>query len=191
MSKNLVENLGKAMRSNKKRAGDPAYTSTKLTNNSGGSLIKSSGGGSYVSYNTGGVNSAPSAATAGQSAPAQSPAGETYIGGKTLRKSKKRTYAKKTWRRVVDNKMRGAYGETDFENKTIKVNKKKSKERPLYKRPVNKGATKYPDVLATMVHEELHKDNPSMTEKNVRKAERAKVAKMSSKEKKRVYSRYK
>lgn len=98
---------------------------------------------------------------------------------------------KRGWTHTVDNKMRGAYGETDFENKTIRVNKKKSKERPLYKRPVNKGASKYPDVLATMVHEELHKDNPKMTEKDVRKAERAKVARMSSKEKKRVYSRFK
>lgn len=97
---------------------------------------------------------------------------------------------KKGWTRTVDNKMRGAYGETDFENKTIRINKKKSKERPLYKRPVNKGATKYPDVLATMVHEELHKNNPNATEKAVRKMERLKVVSMSKKQKQRTYSRF-
>lgn len=99
--------------------------------------------------------------------------------------------SKKKWTRKIDPKLRGAYGETDFANKTIRVNPKKSKENPLYKRPVTKGASKYPDVLATMVHEELHKDNPKATEKQVRKMERAKVATMSPKQKKRVYSRYK
>lgn len=99
--------------------------------------------------------------------------------------------SKKKWTRKIDNKLRGAYGETDFENRVIRVNPKKSKERPLYKRPVNKGATKYPDVLATMVHEELHKDNPDATEKDVRKMERTKVKRMSPKEKKRVYSLFK
>lgn len=97
----------------------------------------------------------------------------------------------KGWTRRVDNKLPGAYGETDFQNKTIRVNKKKSKQTPLYKRPVNKGASKYPDVLATMVHEELHAAHPDATEKNVRKMERSKIKRMSPKEKKRTYSRFK
>lgn len=96
----------------------------------------------------------------------------------------------KKWTRVTDNKLRGAYGETDFDNKTIRVNKEKSKKSPLYKRPVTKGARKYPDVLATMVHEEYHKNHPKATEKETIKAERRTVKKMKPAQKKKLYSRY-
>lgn len=97
----------------------------------------------------------------------------------------------KGWTNKVDDKMRGAYGETDFANRTIRINKKKSKTSPMYKRPVNKGATKYPDVLGTIVHEEFHKNNPNATEKETRKAERRLVKRMSPAQKKKAYSRFK
>lgn len=97
----------------------------------------------------------------------------------------------KGWTYKTDNKLRGAYGETDFNTKTIKINKKRSKESPLYKRPVTKGAKKYPDTLATIVHEEYHKNHPKATEKTTHKAERRIVSTMSSKQKKRMYSKLK
>lgn len=186
MNKKLVDNLGKAMQSKKKRA----YTSVPVGNGSSFNLIRSGPNSSYLSKpDTIGTSSYGVTSTADAAPPTSAPAaGNTYVAG--AKRKAKRAPAKKQWSRKVDNSLRDAYGETDFAKKTIVVNKKKSKEQPLYKRPVNKGATKYPDVLATMVHEELHKDNPKMTEKDVRKAERAKVSRMSPKEKKRVYSRF-
>lgn len=84
--------------------------------------------------------------------------------------------------RMTNNKLRGAYGTTDFnpEKKTIKiqVNKKKSKKAA-------RG-----EVLATIYHEETHLKHPNMKEKNVRKIEQG-VTKLSPKEKKRLYSLYK
>lgn len=107
------------------------------------------------------------------------------------RKTSKRSSPKNTkWKRKVDNKLRGSYGQTDYVNKTITINKKASKKDPLYKRPVNKGAKKYPDVLATMVHEEYHRAHPKATERTTRKAERKLVASMTPTQKRRMYGRY-
>lgn len=86
--------------------------------------------------------------------------------------------------------MRGAYGETNFAKKTITINKRASKKDPLYKRPVNKGAKKYPDVLATAVHEEYHRTHPKATEKTTRKMERKIVKVMTPKQKQRIYGRF-
>lgn len=93
------------------------------------------------------------------------------------------------WVRIVDNKMR-YYGETDFEKKKIRVNKKKSKKNPMYKRPVNKHASRYPDLLGTIVHEETHRKHPKMRERTVRKIERRMVKKLTKKQKRKYYNLY-
>lgn len=84
----------------------------------------------------------------------------------------------KSWKRVVDNKMR-SYGETDYDKKTISVNKKKSKKE-------GPG-----ELLDSIIHEELHAGHPKMKEKNVRKLATKKANKIGDKTKKRLYSRYK
>lgn len=96
----------------------------------------------------------------------------------------------KTWTHKTNNKMRDAYGETNFATSTIRINKKKSKNSPMYKRPVNKGAKKYPDILGTIVHEEFHKNHPNATEKETRKAERRAVTTMTPAQKRKAYSRF-
>jgi hypothetical protein len=84
---------------------------------------------------------------------------------------------KKKWKRVVDNKMRGAYGETNFETQTIRINKTKhTKDNAL--------------LIDTIVHEEIHRLHPKMHEKTVRKLAAKKVETMSQKTKNRYYSRY-
>ena len=95
----------------------------------------------------------------------------------------------KRWKYIRDNKLRGAWGETDYNKKTIRINAKKSKTNPYFKRPVSKRSNKYPDVLGTIVHETLHKNHPQMYEKTVLKQERRRVAKMSKKGKKKMYSK--
>ncbi len=99
-------------------------------------------------------------------------------------------FAKKYIKRKIDNKM-GSYGETDLRNKTIKINKKLIKKNPSKVRPVNKGAKKYPDLLDTIYHEELHIKHPKMTEKDVRKKTTKAVRTLTKKQKARLYGKYK
>ena len=96
----------------------------------------------------------------------------------------------KAWKRVVDNKMQ-SHGDTNYQKKIIRVNKTKANKTPMYKRPVNKKASRYPDVLGTIVHEETHRKHPKMREQMVRKKERVAVKTMSRSSKAKHYSRYK
>jgi hypothetical protein len=96
----------------------------------------------------------------------------------------------KKYKRIVDNKM-PYYGETDDEKRTIKVNKKKSKDKPSHIKPVNKHASKYPEVLDTITHEEMHAKHPKMHEKTVRIETRNLMKKMSENKKRKMYSLYK
>lgn len=102
----------------------------------------------------------------------------------------KSAMAGKPWKRVVDNKMRGLYGETDFDKRRIRINKRNSKKKPMYKRPVTKGAKKYPDVLGTIVHEEYHRKHEGATEKTTYRKERQIVRNLTPEQKKRFYRLY-
>ena len=96
----------------------------------------------------------------------------------------------KNYKKTVDNKM-GVYGETDLRKKTIKVNKKMSKKDPVHKRPINKHAKAYPEVLDTIVHEVKHVAHPKKLEKNIRKETKRAIKKMSTKAKQKHYSLFK
>jgi hypothetical protein len=91
---------------------------------------------------------------------------------------------RKKWKYQVDNKMRGAYGETDYETKTIRINKKR------HKQPTAKRITPKPNghehLGMTIYHEELHRKYPKLTEKEVRKREKN-FLKLPKKEKTRLY----
>ena len=95
----------------------------------------------------------------------------------------------KDYSRSVVNK--GPYGETDLEKKTVKINKKLSKKSPSRKRPVNKHAKKYPDVLDTIVHEKAHIEHPNMHERTVRKLALKKMKTMPKKQKQKHYNLFK
>ena len=86
----------------------------------------------------------------------------------------------------VDNKLRGAYGETDTTKRVIRINKK------MHKRKNDSSVKKNPDgsvnLLDTIVHEKMHAEHPKMHEKTVRKETRNKIASMSPKAKKRIYN---
>jgi hypothetical protein len=94
---------------------------------------------------------------------------------------------KKKWKWVTDNKMKGAYGETDFDKKTVKVNKKIHKNKKVKMGIPKKDGT----LLNTIVHEGLHVKHPKMTEKVVRKEARKVVNKMGTKAKKKAYGKLK
>ncbi len=92
---------------------------------------------------------------------------------------------KKIWQHVF-RKVKGAFGDTDYDKKVIRVDKGKHKKKSLYGVP-----KKDSSMINTMVHEEMHKNHPKMTEKAVRKNTRKKVKKMSKKLKAKIYSKYK
>lgn len=85
---------------------------------------------------------------------------------------------------VKDNKLRGCYGESDFEKNLIRVNVKRHSQKE-YKR-INPLANGKEDTASTVQHELLHFKHKDMSEKNVRKLEKKTVAKMSAKQKARL-----
>ena len=91
---------------------------------------------------------------------------------------------KESWKRIVDNKMRGAYGETDYKKKTIRINKK-AHNKPRYG-IAKKDAT----LINTIIHEELHKKHPKRHEKTIRKQARKTATHLSTKNKQRLYKIY-
>ena len=90
--------------------------------------------------------------------------------------------------RKVNNKLRGAFGQTDFKNGTvtIEINKKLHKNKKVVTRTPKKDRT----LLNSIVHEELHAAHEKMHEDTVRKKARRKVSKLSKKQKKKLYQRY-
>jgi hypothetical protein len=104
-----------------------------------------------------------------------------------VKKVKKRAKATpKAWKYLTDNKLKGAYGETDFEKKVVRVNKKRHKKGPKWGI-----AGKDNTILNTIVHEDMHVKRPKMKERDVRKATRKKVAKMDKRTKKKYYNKLK
>lgn len=92
------------------------------------------------------------------------------------------------WKRIVDNKMRGAYGETDFTKRIIRINKKAHRSKRLGRiTPTKKG---HESMIHTMAHEELHRKHPKMHERTVRKLEKKVVKKMSYKERGRLRAKF-
>lgn len=89
------------------------------------------------------------------------------------------------WKFKTDNKMRGAYGETDYDKKTIRVNKKRHKSAKAQR--INKNAQGKESIIDTIVHEKLHAKHPKMHEKTVRTLAKAMVARMPAKQKAKHY----
>ncbi len=96
----------------------------------------------------------------------------------------------KKYKKSTDNKMR-AYGETDFGKKTIRINKTMAKKDPMHKRKLHKNASKYPEILDTIVHEVDHVKHPKKLEKNVRRDAKRKIKIMSKKQKQKNYNLFK
>lgn len=72
---------------------------------------------------------------------------------------------KKKWARIVDRRMRD-YGEIDYSKRKMRVN------------PTKRGKG---GIADTVMHEELHRRHPDLTEKKIVKMARVKLKKMSLK----------
>lgn len=73
---------------------------------------------------------------------------------------------KKVYKIKIDNKLKGAYGETDTTKKVIKINKKLHKDKKYKRVKANKDGTE--SLRNTIKHEKLHAKYPSLSEKAVR-----------------------
>lgn len=90
------------------------------------------------------------------------------------------------WKMKVDNSMKGVFGETDTATGVIKINKNLHKQKSGGHLDKNPNGTE--KLLGTIVHELTHARHPRMHEKNVRKAEKRLVKKMSTRQKRRAYA---
>lgn len=79
---------------------------------------------------------------------------------------------------VKDNKLKSAYGESDFDRNLIRVNVKKHSD-PSLKR-INPLPDGNEDLASTVQHELLHFRHKKMKEKNIRKLEKKTVAHMGA-----------
>lgn len=91
-------------------------------------------------------------------------------------------------KRIVDNKLKGAYGETDTHDKIVRINKKAHKRMDLKR--VNKNPNGTESLVDTIVHEEMHAKHPKMHEKTVRKKAKKVVARLSQAQKRKVRNKY-
>ena len=89
--------------------------------------------------------------------------------------------------RVVDNKLRGAYGETDTDKKVIRINKERHRKNVTR---YNKNPDGTESLIDSIVHEEDHADAPKKHEKTVYKDAKKKVERMSVKQKQKLYRLY-
>lgn len=80
------------------------------------------------------------------------------------------------WEYRIDDKLKGAFGETDFSKKRILINRKLHKKRKE-------------SIIDTLVHETMHKNHPRMKEKTVRKRTPAVLSRMSERSKRKLYSK--
>ena len=103
-------------------------------------------------------------------------------------KTKKKASVKKP-KIIIDNKLRGAYAESDLDKGTIRINKKRHKEKG-YQR-INPTKNGDENMTSTLKHELLHFKHPGMSERNIRKLEKKDWKTMSSKEKKKLQAKLK
>lgn len=96
----------------------------------------------------------------------------------------------KRWKFRTDNKLRGAYGETNFDTKTVLINKKKHKDKKMLakERRYNRLPDGTESILDTIEHEAGHIRNPKATERQVEKSAQSRVKKMSPQQKKKSYA---
>lgn len=102
-------------------------------------------------------------------------------GGKALPQTRKKSVAPRV---VVDNKLRGAYGESDFDTGVIRVNKKRHFQKG-YQR-INPTKDGHENLASTVQHELLHFKHPKAHEKTIRKMEKQTIARMPAKRKRQL-----
>lgn len=92
------------------------------------------------------------------------------------------------WKFKTDNKMKDAYGLTDFNKKVVKVSKKQHKNKRARRYTAKPNGDEH--LGKTILHELAHVAHPKAHEKTVEKAAKRAWPKLSPKLKKRAYARF-
>lgn len=88
---------------------------------------------------------------------------------------------------MVDNKLRGAYAESDLDTGLVRVNKKRHSQKGYDRINPNKDGTE--NLASTVQHELLHFKHPKAHERTIRKKEKASMKRMSSRRKKELLAK--
>lgn len=96
---------------------------------------------------------------------------------------------KKGWKFKTNNKLRGAYGQTNFDTKVVQINKKKHKDKKALKKERRYNTLKdgTESVLDTIAHELGHVANPKAGERKVAKRAKKGIRKLSTRMKRKLY----
>lgn len=96
---------------------------------------------------------------------------------------------KKGWKFTTNNKLRGAYGETNFNKKTVQINKKKHKNKKALQKERRYNTLKdgTESILDTIGHELGHVANPNAGERKIAKRAKKGIKKLSTRAKKKMY----
>ena len=92
----------------------------------------------------------------------------------------------KTWK-IINKKLRGAYGETDYKKMTIAIDKKRHTSKNVERITPNNDGTE--NMAITLRHEILHAQHPKWGEVRVEKAARMWYDKATKKQKNKIYSK--
>lgn len=98
--------------------------------------------------------------------------------------------ATKGWKYKTDNKLRGAFAETDFDTKTVRLNKKKHKPAARVKH-YQKNANGGESLINSIEHELLHIKHPNARERTVVKKTKVAVNRLSTHAKQKRYALFK
>lgn len=96
----------------------------------------------------------------------------------------------KKYKKVINNKLKGTYGITDFVKKTITINKKRHSGKN-HGNGIKKNKNGTASIIDTIVHEMTHAKHPKMSEKMVLKKTAQNLKKMTMQTKKKLYSKFK
>ena len=88
---------------------------------------------------------------------------------------------------MVDNKLKGAYADSDLDTGLVRVNVKKHFQKG-FKR-INPTPEGNENLTSTIYHELLHFKHPKAKEMNIRKMEKSGVKKLSSKSKRKLLAK--
>lgn len=103
------------------------------------------------------------------------------------RRSRHERTRKKKIKIVVDNKLKGAYAESDLNTGVVRINKKRHYQKG-YKR-INPTKDGHENLTSTIKHEFLHFDHPNAPEGKIRKMEKAAMKKLSPRAKAHLLSK--
>lgn len=87
---------------------------------------------------------------------------------------------------MLDNKLKGAYAESDLDTGLVRVNKKRHYQKGVQR--INPTKDGHENLTSTLYHEKLHFKHPNARERTIRKMEKRGMKTMSPIAKRKLLS---